>query len=1324
MVHTAPRGRWHHFVAHLSALLILLALIPAWAPPVQAVSAGVVISQVYGGGGNSGSTWKNDFVELFNRGTTPVDITGWSVQYASAAGSSWQVTGLSGLLWPGRYYLVQESQGTGGTTSLPAPDAFGSIAMSATAGKVALVNNTTKLDGVCGSACAGAAGVVDFVGFGSANSAEGSPTPTLSNTNAALRKGAGCTETDSNAADFSVGAPTPRNSKALPHGCGTTLFGFGNADPAVAAPLTSSLLTVVVVPASNSTGITAVADLSSIGGSASQAFSDAGTGGDASTGDLIFSYTATIPFSAPFGAKSLPVTLADAQGHTGSVSIALTLEPDSAPSVLSTTPADGAGNVAIDALLNITFSEKVNVSAGWYSIACATSGVHSATVSGGPVSFTLTPDANFAPLESCSVTLTAAAVADQDISDPPDNLAADYTFRFTTGPVTAIHDIQGAGHLSPLNGQVVAYTAGIVTAKRNTGFYLQDPNPDADAATSEGIFVFTASPPTVSVGDAVAVGGTVTEFYPASNALPITEINSPQVRRKSGGNPLPAPVLIGAGGRTPPTSVIEDDAVGGDLNNGGLFDPANDGADFWESLEGMLVQVSDPVAVGPTNAFGELPVVADNGAGAGPRSARGGVVATASDGNPERIFLDDQIVHPMPLLNVGDRLSGPVVGVMDYSFGNYMIELTALPGPVIPGGLTRETTAAPGANQLAIATFNVENLAPGDAASKYSTLAGMIVTNLQSPDIVAVEEVQDNSGAADTGVVDASVTWGKLISVIAAAGGPSYDYRQVDPVNDQDGGAPGGNIRVGFLFRTDRGLSFVDRPGAGSTTANSVVIDGSGVHLQYSPGRVAPTNAAWADSRKPLAAEFSFRGHQLFVVANHFRSKGGDDPLFGHDQPPIQSSEPGRVQQAMVLHDFLTSLLSADPNALLAVVGDMNDYEYSDSMTTLRSGILHDPIETLPQGERYTYVFEGNSQALDHIMLGDNLFSHASFDYDIVHVNSEFADQASDHEPQVVRLTLNPVTTSAGGPYSVPEGGAVVLTGSGSSELAGVFNYAWDLDNDGSYETNGQSVTFSAAGRDGPETQTVGLRACHSDGACATASTTVSIDNVAPSVGPVSGPTAPLMAGGSVNIAAAFSDPGTADTHAASIDWGDGSSAGSVSESGGSGTVTGSHIYMDGGLYTVTVTVTDDDGGSGQATFRYVIVEGAANKVTGGGWVSTPGGKVNFGLNAGFKKGSTQPDGQTQVSGDGIDFHSSSYRYLVVVGDTAWYAGTGTLGGTGSYSFLVTVKDGGNGGMLDMVRIKIWDPSNGNVILDTQPGDPDDAPPTSVLGGGNLTIHK
>ena len=575
---------------------------------------------------------------------------------------------------------------------------------------------------------------------------------------------------------------------------------------------------------------------------------------------------------------------------------------------------------------------------------------------------------------------------------------------------TRIHDIQGATHRSPLVGQAVANVPGIVTAKATNGFYLQDPAPDADEATSEGIFVFTSSAPNmVNVGDAVSVSGTVSEFRPggATTAnLTTTEIASPTVVVQSSGNLLPTPVVVGTGGRIPPNTVIEDDA-GGDVETGGVFDPNQDGIDFWESMEGMRVQLNNAVAVGPTNSFGELPVVGDNGANAGLRTPRGGLIIQSTDFNPERLTLASGSAT-VPQLSVGDTLPGATVGVLDYNFGLFMLEVSSVPTPV-SGGIAREVTTAPGLNQIAVGNFNVENLAPSDPPAKFATLASLIINNLLAPDLISVEEIQDNSGATDNGVVDASTTWGMLINAIQAAGGPIYQYRQIDPVNDQDGGQPGGNIRQGFLFRTDRGLAFIDRPGGCSTCATTVL---PGPLLSFSPGRIDPNNTAWSTSRKPLAGEFTFNGHKLFVIGNHFNSKGGDDPLFGHFQPPTRSSEIQRNQQAQVVNNFVDSLLAADPNANVVVLGDLNDFYFSTALVTLKGtpAVLNDLITTLPPDQRYTYEFEGNAQDLDHTLVSDHLFNTAAPQFDPVHVNAEFTGQASDHDPQVTLFTLAPLT--------------------------------------------------------------------------------------------------------------------------------------------------------------------------------------------------------------------------------------------------------------------------------------------------------------------------
>ncbi|HEX7568209.1 MAG TPA: lamin tail domain-containing protein, partial [Anaerolineaceae bacterium] len=301
-------------------LAFIVSFLPAQAQPAYAVSSSIVISQVYGGGGNAGATYKNDDVELFNRGTTAISLNGWSIQYASSGGTSWSKTNLTNVsLQAGQYYLVQEAAGTGGTVYLPTPDATGNIAMAAGAGKVALVNNTTALAGACPTG----SNIIDFVGYGNttgniANCSETAPAPTLSNTTADLRNGDGSVDTDNNASDFTVGAPNPRNS----------LFPFtftGQATPPSVVAGQTTLLTVTVVPPTNpaSTGITVKCNLSLIGGVSSQVLYDDGiNGGDVLSGDNIFSFS-TVDTVA--GSKDVTCTYLDAQARTATTKFAVTL---------------------------------------------------------------------------------------------------------------------------------------------------------------------------------------------------------------------------------------------------------------------------------------------------------------------------------------------------------------------------------------------------------------------------------------------------------------------------------------------------------------------------------------------------------------------------------------------------------------------------------------------------------------------------------------------------------------------------------------------------------------------------------------------------------------------------------------------------------------------------------------------------------------------------------------------------------------------------------------------------------------------------------------
>lgn len=806
----------------------------------QAVSPDVVLSEVYGGGGNSGAPYNQDFIELRNDSTTTVDLTGWSVQYASASGTTWQATLLSGNLDAGEHLLVGEAKGTTGA-DLPQPDITGHISLSGSNGKVALVETASPL--TCGSECAGTTGVRDFVGYGTANDHEGSASaPATSNPVSVQRIGA---DTDSNGTDFVSAAPTPQAS-----------------DPAA--------------------------------------------------------------------------------------------EP------------------------------------------------------------------------------------------------------------TTIAQVQGAAHRSPLEGGRVTGVEGVVTATSGNGFWMQDPTPDADPRTSDAVLVFTRTTPTVAVGDAVSVSGTVAEYRPggsSSDNLTTTEIDSPMIVRTAVGQPLPTVTSVGVDGsdadRHVPATVIEDDASGS-VETSGEFDPAEDGIDFWESLEGMRVGIGDAQVVGPTNRFDQTAIVPP---GAGVRTERGGILLRREDPNPERILVDTPLAD-VPVADVGDSFTD-VVGIVDYSFANFHLLATSSP-ELVDGGLTRETTTL-GGDELSAATFNVENLDPTDPAEKFASLAEIVVDNLQAPDLVALEEVQDDNGSTDDAVVSAEETLTRLTDEIVAQGGPQYSWTQIDPVDDQDGGEPGGNIRVAFLYRTDTGLGLVERDRGGTTEDTDVESGPGGVQLTHSPGRVSPQADAWAATRKPLAAQFTWHERTIIAVANHFSSKGGDDPLFGRTQPPVLGSEDKRVQQAALVRDFVDEVAAVDPDARVLVLGDLNDFEFSpvlDELVGTGEDALVDLPRTLPENERYTYVYQGNSQVLDHIVVSRQLAADG-YEYDIVHVNAEFTDQVSDHDPQVVRLDVPLPRATSLSLTAIPR--SRVFGDDQRIRLSGDLNIAGDADPAGQQVTL-QSRPFGESG--------------------------------------------------------------------------------------------------------------------------------------------------------------------------------------------------------------------------------------------------------------------
>jgi uncharacterized protein len=575
----------------------------------------------------------------------------------------------------------------------------------------------------------------------------------------------------------------------------------------------------------------------------------------------------------------------------------------------------------------------------------------------------------------------------------------------TAEPAVArrIYEIQGGGHVSPFSGGPAEQVPGVVTAVGDNGFWMQNPWPDDDAATSEGIFVFTRTRPGVLAGDVVRVDGRVSEFRPggaASANLSRTEIDASTVAVDAHGVPLPEPVLVGTGKWRAPGSVVDDDADG-DVENSGRFEPEDDGLDFYESLEGMRIAVTDAVAVGPRSAFGEVPVLPSDGDGAGPRTARGGILREDDDPNPERIILDD-LLTALPALDAADRLRGRTTGVLDYSFGDFKLLVTT-PGLREAAARPAEPVRAARAGEFTLAVIDLKNLDPDDPPARFADLARQIVTGLHAPDLLSVTGLQDNSGPVDDGTVAADQTVAELVAAIGAAGGPAYDWRSIDPDDNADGGEPGGNMRLGFLFRADRGLTFTDRPGGTATTTTSVT---EGVGLAVSPGRIAPADPVWTEVRKPLAGEFDWRGRQLFVIANHWTSRGLDDPLFGRFQPPRRPSEEQHGKQAEVLADFVSELGDLQRDSYVVVAGRFNAPKPALRALEKDAGLRDLTERDVPRDDRYTAVSAGNAELLDRVLVSREL-ADRPHETKIVHMNAESAQRAADDDPVLVRFELD-----------------------------------------------------------------------------------------------------------------------------------------------------------------------------------------------------------------------------------------------------------------------------------------------------------------------------
>ena len=589
-----------------------------------------------------------------------------------------------------------------------------------------------------------------------------------------------------------------------------------------------------------------------------------------------------------------------------------------------------------------------------------------------------------------------------------------------------IYTIQGTAHESPLKGQSVTNVPGIVTGIRYSsgnpsGFYMQDKDGDGNAVTSDAIYVYCSSgqfPDGLTVGDAVTVTGTVNE-----QAFDATQLASTQIKvvRKddvsilSSDNELPAPIEITA-------DKLEKPVFIGDLN---VLSPALEAIDYYESLEGMRVKITNPkVVAAPYKGTHYIAPPSANGF-----TPRGGLMYNSYNSTgricvyPYACFAnkaDAHVANPEP--TIGDSYNGDIVGVLGYSFSNYRIEITEALPELTAGHIAPESSnIAFDATKLNIVSYNLENFSKAKGKKGHSSkktpdqrataFADHFINQLKEPDIICLIEIQDDSADKDNDVVSAQQTLNLLINKITAIGGSTYKSVNIDPAKNQDGGAPGANIRCCYLYRDDR-IELVqdsdsDLTNSDFTTVAAIEADGS--KLTQNPARIGVGDPSFTSCRKSLVAHFKFKGSlnggkDFFVINNHLTSKRGDGSIWGAQQPVVRASEENRWKQADAITAFINSVKAKRPDVGIISVGDYNDFWFSDTIAKVKAAGMKNAIESLPVNERYTYVYDGHSQTLDNILVTNNI----SIDYaDVLHLNSEFSPKVrlSDHDPVFVQLS-------------------------------------------------------------------------------------------------------------------------------------------------------------------------------------------------------------------------------------------------------------------------------------------------------------------------------
>ncbi|HEU4875368.1 MAG TPA: ExeM/NucH family extracellular endonuclease [Pyrinomonadaceae bacterium] len=687
----------------------------------------------------------------------------------------------------------------------------------------------------------------------------------------------------------------------------------------------------------------------------------------------------------------------------------------SEPTIVSTNPAGGATNVAINTNLTITFSEPVNATGIWLSLVGQMSGSHGANVSGGPVSYTIDPDRDFASGESVTVTVFATRVSDQDTT--PNNLAADFSFNFTIASggsecgatATRIHAIQGNGLSSPLNDTANIVIEGIVVGDYQEGsqfhgFYVQEEDADADSnpATSEGIFVFDNNLGIqVKLGDKVRVKGTVNEFA-TGGGTSLTQLTS-----------ISGITLCGSGLSVTPASAS--------LPVANMID--------WERFEGMLIRVPQTLTVTDTfglGRFGEVGLSVGGRLRTPTHAATPGAAASAMQdlNNRSRILLDDgdsrqnidPTVHPAPGLSATNtlRLGATVdnlTGVLEQRFSGYRIQPV---GPIAFTAANPRPAAPTVGGTLKVASFNVLNYFNGNGtgggfptprgattAQEFTRQRDKIINAITTlnADIVSLIEIENDSGA-NSAIADL------LNGLNAVSGAGTYTLIDTGVVGTDA-------IRLALIFKP-------------------------AVVAPVGPFKILNTavNPQFLDSKNRPALAQTFRqlsnGAKFTIAVNHFKSKGSpcndiSDPDTGDGQGNCNLT---RTRAATALVNWLATdpTGSGDPDFL--IVGDLNAYAQENPITTIKAAGYTDLIQTFLGAGAYSFNFNGESGYLDHALASASLRPQVTgaaewhinadepvvLDYNVEfkspnQVNTLYAAtpfRSADHDPLVVGLNLTP----------------------------------------------------------------------------------------------------------------------------------------------------------------------------------------------------------------------------------------------------------------------------------------------------------------------------